>query len=387
MFRFSIKSYLIICLAIIIFTACKKAEDPQVTLGDAAVQPTVEDKQVKASNVLSSSVTLSWSKATKDGTEDPDMTYQVYYSVQENLSTLQDLSDYGTPYGDATADISTQTVEDLNSEKTYYFNVKAINSAGNGSAYEMTNATTTEATTTTTTTTTGTTVGVGTDTSTTSGSAPTNAATAVSFTDSNKYNSVLTGTVSITAATSESDVTHYVLYWGSDASTKMSGGTSLTSIAITGADVTYDLSSAALPSSATHLLVFTKNSYGEMTTGVSAAITDFAIPDNPAQALCFKDSDTSSRIKGNVTVQRASDESDVVSYVLYWGSNSTTKKSNTAIATFAASSNGNTVYTFPSRSRIKSGATHLLIYTANADGEMDTPVALTPINGSNTTCP
>ena len=66
---------------------------------------------------------------------------------------------------------------------------------------------------------------------------------------------------------------HYVLYWDSDSTTKLDSA--ITEIAKTGSNLTYTISAnTSIPSGATHFLVFTKNDYGEMATGVSVEIDD-----------------------------------------------------------------------------------------------------------------
>ena len=116
---------------------------------------------------------------------------------------------------------------------------------------------------------------------------PVHAAQGLYFTDADMVKGQIGGTVSIVKASDESDVTSYVLYWGSNATTKApslsqireittSGVLSLTGI---GQPAGYSLtisipSGTAIPSGATHLLVFTKNSSGEMASGTTYTIVD-----------------------------------------------------------------------------------------------------------------
>ncbi|MDA3938244.1 MAG: hypothetical protein PF693_02905 [Spirochaetia bacterium] len=95
----------------------------------------------------------------------------------------------------------------------------------------------------------------------------------ISFTDTDGDFEEIGGDVVITKAEDEFTVTHYVLYWGSDSTTKL--GSVISEIAKTGSDVTYEFSdNTAIPYSATHLLVYTKNQFSEMTTGISVIIVD-----------------------------------------------------------------------------------------------------------------
>ena len=220
-------------------------------------------------------------------------------------------------------------------------------------------------------------------------SVPATSASGISFTDTDGTYNEVAGTVTITKASDESNITLYNLYWGSSATTVLSGQPIISAIAVTGADVTYTFAAnSSKPTGATHLLVFTANSQGESSTPTALAVTDAAPPLNAAQAVCFKDTRSTSQIRGSVTITRAADESDVTSYKLYWGTNATTKKTTSPlIATFNTSSTGNVIYTFTTSTTIPTGVTHFLVYSNNAYGEMSTNAYLTPINGSNTTCP
>ena len=106
------------------------------------------------------------------------------------------------------------------------------------------------------------------------GSVPTNLAQSVSFSDTNTTIGVISGSVNITKASSESDVLYYVLYWGTTSCAKVNGVSAVASIAKTGSNIAYTLTNTPIQAGASHLLVFTKNATGEMTTCVSTAITD-----------------------------------------------------------------------------------------------------------------
>jgi|JI10StandDraft_1071094.scaffolds.fasta_scaffold13839_5 hypothetical protein len=105
-----------------------------------------------------------------------------------------------------------------------------------------------------------------------SASIPVNAAQTVSFTDQNIDAGLIQGLIQITKALSEADITHYVFYFGSSANIKL--GTAISILPKTGANLTYPLPVTSIPIGATHILVRTKNTIGEMGAGVSIAITD-----------------------------------------------------------------------------------------------------------------
>jgi hypothetical protein len=91
-------------------------------------------------------------------------------------------------------------------------------------------------------------------------------------TDTNNACAQMTSNVTISRAIDESDVTDYVLYWGSDASTKL--GDPIALVAKTGMNITQSLAGAARPVEATHVLAFTKNAAGENATPAAAAISE-----------------------------------------------------------------------------------------------------------------
>ena len=201
---------------------------------------------------------------------------------------------------------------------------------------------------------------------TTTADVPVNAAVSVSFTDLDPDGGQLFGDVVIAKASDESDVTSYVLYWGSE-----QNKSPITTFFATGSNLTHTFAwNTAIPSGATHFLVFTANASGEMATGVSVLIVDLAVPVNAAVGVTFTDTDPDGgQVGGDVVITKASDESDVTSYVLYWGSVGSAKESFTAIATLAATGS-NLTHTFAADTTVPVGATHLLVFTANADGEM-----------------
>jgi hypothetical protein len=90
--------------------------------------------------------------------------------------------------------------------------------------------------------------------------------------DTNQACSLVSGDVTISRAVDESDVTEYVIWWGTNATTKT--GSPIGVLPKTGSNLVYPLANAVRPPSATHLLVFTRNAAGEMTTGVSVAFNE-----------------------------------------------------------------------------------------------------------------
>ncbi len=199
---------------------------------------------------------------------------------------------------------------------------------------------------------------------------PTHAAAGVSFTDTDVRSGYISGNVNITKAENEEDVSLYQLYWGTDPTTKY-GTTPIQTIAASGNNVAYTfIENSVIPHGTGYLLVFTRNEDGEMGTGISTIVTDLGPPNNTADGISFIDTDMNyNQIAGEVKITKASDESDVSQYNLYWGSDRSTKLSSTPIQTFTASGE-NMVHTFAENTAISTDANYLLVYTQNAQGEM-----------------
>ena len=96
----------------------------------------------------------------------------------------------------------------------------------------------------------------------------------------------------------------------------------------------------------------TGSSGGDGGSGNSAGV-----PANAAVGVSFTDTDPDGgQIAGDVVISKAGNESDVTSYVLYWGSSPTSKQSETPIATLTATG-FNLTHTFVANTAVPSGAT------------------------------
>lgn len=106
--------------------------------------PTVTDKTISAANITQSSVELSWQRATDDISNQSALSYRVYQSNTNNIGTVSEIEENGTPVGDFMADTAVKTVTGLSSS-TYFFNVIVVDEAGNKTAYDAKEITTTAA--------------------------------------------------------------------------------------------------------------------------------------------------------------------------------------------------------------------------------------------------
>ncbi|MDT8446893.1 MAG: Ig-like domain-containing protein [bacterium] len=132
---------------------------------------------------------------------------------------------------------------------------------------------------------------------------PSSTARSLTFIDQNHTAGTVQGTLGITLATSESDLTDYVVYWGSNSYTKLSGYAALATLPKTGASQNFNLTARSLPNGATHLLVYSKNSTGEFASPASVKVVD-SIPVTDLAAsnfsTCAKLSDGTAKCWGLV---------------------------------------------------------------------------------------
>jgi hypothetical protein len=153
---------------------------------------------------------------------------------------------------------------------------------------------------------------------------PVNPATSVNFRDRDESAGRISGYIEIGRALNESDVTHYVIYFGSDSKTRLST-TPIATLPVTTPNLEHWLPSNTIkPERASHFLVYTQNAIGRMESGVSLLIQDLVQPSG-ASIKSVKFIDTDSRqglVSGNIEIliDPAIEVSEGVSkYNLYWG--------------------------------------------------------------------
>jgi hypothetical protein len=99
-------------------------------------------------------------------------------------------------------------------------------------------------------------------------------------------------------------------------------------------------------------------------------------PRGKAAALSFRDGDIRQGfLLGDVAVKKAEDEADVVEYRVYFGKSESAKLVGSPIGTSPAKGVDVTI-AIAKDTVMPPGATHLLVYTSNADGENPTPTAV-----------
>ena len=97
-------------------------------------------------------------------------------------------------------------------------------------------------------------------------------------------------------------------------------------------------------------------------------------PAHAPAAVVFVDQDpTLQKVQGTAKISKATDETDVTGYVLYWSSDGATKL-GAAIAT-VAKTGGDVTYTFNANTAAPANANSLLVFTTNDHGENPAPAS------------
>ncbi|MEM7184431.1 MAG: hypothetical protein AAF518_26275 [Spirochaetota bacterium] len=97
---------------------------------------------IASSSILSSSLTLSWTKAIDDTTTQANLFYKVIYSAANNIATVSDANNNGTVAQTYVTDINIYAVSSLSAATAYYFTVIVRDEAGNEAIYTTTTITT-----------------------------------------------------------------------------------------------------------------------------------------------------------------------------------------------------------------------------------------------------
>ena len=227
---------------------------------------------------------------------------------------------------------------------------------------------------------------------------PTHKALSIQFNSQGGRQDCLSGSLLIKQASDQNNIDGYTVYWGKNAVEKLTDQPLTYLPKNTGADeVTHQFNpNLAIPDAATHFLVFTQNAQGEMHTGISQSIRQkWAAPLHAAESINFSGKVDSDKLTGAVMIIPATDESDVDEYVLYWARidgkqvmklNSDNGKPRPAIANFAKQDtklnyyfDGMSTDSVIPKDGGNNQATHFLVLTKNANGEMATGVS-TAIN-------
>ena len=110
---------------------------------------------------------------------------------------------------------------------------------------------------------------------------PSQLASNLSFSDTDYRAGQIQGILSFSPAQDESNIDSYELYWATAAKSSI-GVSPISTIAKTGNDLEINLSTPlTIPDSATHLMIFSKNSFGRSLLGITIEILDQSSPVAP----------------------------------------------------------------------------------------------------------
>jgi len=210
--------------------------------------------------------------------------------------------------------------------------------------------------------------------------------TSLSFEDDDGDKGEVSGTITIGKADNDKHLDEYQLYWGKSATRKISGSSSSMSIVRKDGDKnpTHKLSkNTKIPDGATHLLVCTKNKWGENPTFVAFKFVDNAKPcthradeDCAAAVTASPDADADAQqVHTMISINRAPFEEKLTHYSVYWGRQGCDGKSGQSGA-----KNGHikdipltemAEFELPADTPIPAHTTHVLVFTKNKFGESD----------------
>ena len=177
----------------------------------------------------------------------------------------------------------------------------------------------------------------------------------------------------------EAEIATYELRWAYDASGSLctlSTSLLLGGIVPVGGNVTVQVPRGSTPSSSqcTYLAAYSRN----VTLGLFPAtrqLSDFNSPVGNPSAVTFADTDPHMGVYGGVVVVNGSAlDGDVTGYDLYWGVGGSVLASLANVSKGGNGTAGVTTYVVPQGSVPPSGATTIIVYSKNANGEGSYPV-------------
>lgn len=207
----------------------------------------------------------------------------------------------------------------------------------------------------------------------------------ISFKDGDMDFGEIGGEVKITKARNDFDIDAYEIYFGRDDHNKYLNldGTAAKagSAPSLGTDTEVKIPmNTPFPEGATHLLVFSTNSFGEFATPGSTSLVDATLPKAKPGQVEFTDEDgDKGEISGKVTIGKAEIEDHLEEYALHWGKSEKKRISSGSHIREVRKSSTTTnevTHTFGGNTKVPEGATHILVYSKNTHGEFPTSSAL-----------
>lgn len=208
----------------------------------------------------------------------------------------------------------------------------------------------------------------------------------IAFKDADMDREELGGVIKLTKETHDFESESFVVYWGKDAMNKIDKDGAVTDEAFLGEakahgnDAHVNLNSnSKKPDQATHILVFSKNSFGEYPTPQATEVKDAYLPQQILKSASFEDRNgDKNHITGDLHVEKPEDDSTIDKFVIHWGKSERhridrRKNSTSHLADFEKHMSS---YHIPHDTKIPDQATHLLVYVRNEHGEHPSPVSV-----------
>ncbi|MBC8258937.1 MAG: hypothetical protein H8E38_07970 [SAR324 cluster bacterium] len=202
---------------------------------------------------------------------------------------------------------------------------------------------------------------------------------------------IFTVTDEIVSAKKSEQVEKYVLYWGNNPHQRLGMFLPIVvlPVAESGSRMKIQFKDTRIPQGATHFLLYVRYQNGEETEKYSLSLVDKGVPQSKPQAIVFEQTaKEGNRVKGVIKITRAWDERDVSHYTVYWGSsNDTVLRAHSPVLVIEKR------YWFSSLSTqlqapwqltplqheidmlLPPEATHLLVFSRNAEGQMSQGVS------------
>ncbi len=122
----------------------------EITFDVKGTMPDISNPEIRVTDLKSAGMTLNWNYATdrdnSTGDQQKGMSYRVYMSESDNISTFEDAESHGVKVMDWTPDRNYFTVTGLHPLTTYYFNVAVKDSDDLVNLYSTVEGTTGEST-------------------------------------------------------------------------------------------------------------------------------------------------------------------------------------------------------------------------------------------------
>jgi len=205
---------------------------------------------------------------------------------------------------------------------------------------------------------------------------------ALTFQDADMDEHQLSGEVKIHKARNDFDVDTYAVFWGKSDNAKLESEQGeplmLGEVSAIGQDVELRIPpNSKIPEGATHLLVFSRNAYGEYASPGSVLLRDAALPKAKPSGLAFEDEDGSKdMVRGRITISKAANEEKISEYSLHWGRSPTRKTAQNSFISDVRKEDGKEATHWLSSQKPPEGGSHILVFSKNEFGEHPSPASL-----------